>query len=308
MKDKYKGKLNHRSLLFTAGHNLKYLNKSFKTEADAIVFDLEDAVPENKKDEARDTLKEFLSKPLPDNRSVYVRINPLESGYTILDLDAVVSPFIDGFVYPMAYSAVDLIAFDAQLALKEKVLGLPNKFFDIIVLIETPASILKLDEIASASDRIVGLLFGSEDFLAEQGGSHGENGMGMQVPRHLVAMAAKGKGLMAIDTPYVNVGDFEGLKEHIKQARILGYDGMLIMSPKELKIANSMYLPDENEIKKASEIVKLQEQAIKENRGIVIYNGVFVSPPTLKAAIKTMDKVERIRKYQEFVKEFQNVD
>lgn len=308
MKKKYTGKLNHRSLLFTAGHNLRYINKSFQTEADAIVFDLEDAVPENKKDEARNILKDFLSKPLPDERSVYVRINPLESGYTILDLDAVVSPYLDGFVYPMAYSAKDLIAFDAQLSLKEKVLGLPDNFFDIIVLIETPASILKLDEIASASDRIVGLLFGSEDFLAEQEGSHGENGVGMQVPRHLVAMAAKGNGIMAIDTPYVNVGNFEGLKEHIRQARILGYDGMLIMSPKELDIANSMYLPDEEEIKKASEIVKLHEQAVKENRGIVIYNGVFVSPPTLKAAKKTMQKVDKIAKYQEFIKNSKNVD
>ncbi len=301
MKQKYKGKLIHRTLLFTAGHNLKYINKAFKTQADAIVFDLEDAVPQNKKVEAREVLKKYLSKPLPDNRSAYVRINPLETGYTILDLDAVVSPYLDGFVYPMAYSAKDLIAFDAQLSLKEKILGLPHKFFDIIVLIETPESVLKLSEIASASDRIVGLLFGSEDFLAEQEGSHGENGVGMQVPRHLVAMAAKANNLMAIDTPFVNVGDFEGLKNHIKQAKILGYDGMLIMSPKELDIANKMYMPDKEEIKRASEIVELNEKAKKENKGIVIYNGVFVSPPTLKAAQKTMKKIENIKNYLNFI-------
>jgi len=291
-------------MLFTAGHNLRYINKSFQTEADAIVFDLEDAVPENKKYEARQILKEFLSNPLPDNRSVYVRINPLDTGYTILDLDAVASPYLDGFVYPMAYSAKDLIAFDAQLSLKEKILGLPQKFFDIIVLIETPESIMKLQEIASASDRIIGLLYGSEDFLAEIEGSHGENGVGIQVPRHMVSMAAKGNNLMAIDTPYVQVGDFEGLKEHIKQARILGFDGMLIMSPKELDIANEMYTPSDEEIKHASEIVQLHEQAVKENKGIVIYNGVFVSPPTLKAAKKTMAKLNAIEKYREFIKKY----
>ncbi|MEA3450472.1 MAG: CoA ester lyase [Bacteroidota bacterium] len=297
MKKKYTGKLAHRSLLFTAGHNLKYINKSFQTDADAIVFDLEDAVPENKKTEAREVLREFLSKPLPDNRSVYVRINPLESGYTILDIDAVASPYLDGFVYPMAYSAKDLIAFDAQLSLKEKILGLPRNFFQIIVLIETPESILKLNEISTASERIIGLLFGSEDFLAEQEGSHGENGVGIQVPRHLISMAAKAHNLMAIDTPFVNVGNFEGLKKHISQARILGFDGMLIMSPKELDIANSMYAPNEEEIKKASEIVKLKEQAEKENKGIVIYNGIFISPPTLKAAKKTLEKHKKIEDY-----------
>ena len=173
MKIKYNKKLVHRTLLFTAGHNPKYLKKSFETDADAIVFDLEDAVPYNKKEEARVILKEFLSKDLPDNRPVYVRINPLNSGLTLLDIDAVVSPNINGFVYPMAYSSRDLIAFDAQLSLKEQVLNLPKKYFDIIVLIETTESILNLKDIATASDRIVGLLFGSEDFLAEQEGEHG---------------------------------------------------------------------------------------------------------------------------------------
>lgn len=303
MKNKFRGKIIHRSLLFTAGHNLKYINKSFQTQADAIVFDLEDAVPENKKTEAREILRDFLSRPLPDNRSVYVRINPLDSGYTILDIDAVASPYLDGFVYPMAYSARDLIVFDAQLSLKEKMLGLPQYFFQVIVLIETPESVIKINEIVSASRRIIGLLFGSEDFLAEQEGSHGENGVGIQVPRHLIAMAAKAHNVMAIDTPYVQVGDFEGLKRHISQAKILGFDGMLIMSPKELEIANSMYTPSDEEIDRASEIVRLHEKAEQENKGIVIYNGIFVSPPTLKAAKKTMAKFNAIKDYLNF---FQN--
>ena len=123
MKKKYSGKLIHRSLLFTAGHNLKYLEKSFQTDADAIVYDLEDAVPEGRKKEAREILRDYLSKPLPDNRSVYVRINPLETGYTMLDIDATASPNINGFVYPMTNTREDMIAFDAQLFLKEKQLN-----------------------------------------------------------------------------------------------------------------------------------------------------------------------------------------
>jgi len=301
MKTKFTGKLVHRSLLFTAGHNKKYINKSFQTEADAIVFDLEDAVPDDKKEEARETLRDFLSHELPDDRPVYVRINPLESGMTLLDTDAVVSPNLNGFVYPMARTARDMIAFDAQLSLKEKLLGLPQGYFDIIALIETPESIVRLNEIATASDRIIGLLFGSEDFLAEQEGQHGDDAQGIAVPRHIVSMTAKAHDLLAIDTPYVKVGDFEGLKKHIRQANVMGFEGMLIMSPRELPIANAGYTPDEDKVEKAREIVRLSKEAAEENKGIVIYNGIFVSPPSLKAAHKTIERFDNIMEYKCFV-------
>lgn len=302
MKKKYSGKLIHRSLLFTAGHNPKYLKKSFQTEADAIVYDLEDAVPENKKKEAREILRAFLKEPLPDNRSVYVRINPLETGYTMLDIDATASPNINGFVYPMTNTREDLIAFDAQLSLKEKQLGLPPGHFDVIALIETPEGILNLKEIAMATKRLVGLLFGSEDFLAEQEGRHGKDARGMETPRHMVAMAAKANKIMAIDSPYVQVGDYEGLKNHIEQARDMGYEGMLVMSPREMEIIHNRYTPDEQEVQKASEIIRLAEEAAKNDRGIIIHDGLFVSPPTLKAARKLFERNQAINDYLEFIK------
>jgi citrate lyase subunit beta/citryl-CoA lyase len=301
MKEKHSGKLIHRTVLFTAGHNEKYLQKTFSTDADAIVFDLEDAVPYNKKDEARKILKEFLSKPLPDNRPVYVRINPLNSGDTLLDLDATICPNINGFLYPMTNSAQDVIIFAAQLSLKEKQLNLPNGYFDIITVIETPAGVLNIQEIATSSKRVIGLLFGSEDFLAEQEGNHGENSEGINVPRHLISMAARAANIMAIDTPYVNVGDFEGLKKHIKKAKNLGYNGMVVMSPRELPIIKELYTPNERELEYANKIVKLSEAAVKENRGIVISDGVFVSPPTLKASKKTISRINAIRDYENFI-------
>ncbi len=301
MKTKYSGKLVHRTVLFTAGHNEKYLTKSFSTDADAIVFDLEDAVPHNKKDEAREILKRFLSKPLPDNRPVYVRINPLGTGDTVSDLDAITCNNINGFLYPMTNSAQDVIIFAAQLSLKEKQLKLPKGYFDIIPLIETPAGVLNIQEIAIASKRVVGLLFGSEDLLAEQEGDHGFESEGINVPRHMISMAAKAANIMAIDTPYVNVGDFEGLKKHIKKAKNLGFGGMLVMSPREMPIINGLYTPSQEEIDKAKKMVTLAEEAVKENRGIAISDGIFVSPPTLKAAKKKIDRLNAIRKYEDFI-------
>ncbi len=132
MKNKYSGKLIHRSFLFSPAHNEKFLLKSFQTDADTIIYDLEDAVPNDKKEDARNILKTFLSQTMPDDRPVYVRINPIESGLTLLDLDAVICENINGFVYPMSNTAEDMIAFAAQLTLKETVLNLPKNYFDII--------------------------------------------------------------------------------------------------------------------------------------------------------------------------------
>lgn len=301
MKNKYSGKLIHRSFLFTPAHNEKFLAKSFQTDADTIIFDLEDAVPNNKKANARDILSDFLSQKMPDDRPVYVRINPIESGLTLLDLDAVICENINGFVYPMSNTAEDMIAFAAQLTLKETVLGLPKNYFDIIALIETPQGVLNLKEIVNASDRIVGLLFGSEDFLAKQGGRHGTDGSGIEVPRHLIAMTAKAAGILAIDTPYVDVHNYEGLREHINQALDLGFEGMGVMTPKQIPIIKDMYSPSKEDVRKAKEIVSIYTEAEKNNKGIAVKNGIFVSPPTLKAAHRILKRIEEVAEYENFI-------
>jgi len=302
MKNKYKEKLVHRSFLFTPGHNEKFISKSFFTDADAIVFDLEDAVPSNKKKEARQILKSFLTQEMPDDRPLYVRINPIESGMTLLDLDAVVSPNINGFVYPMSSSAHDMIAFGAQLSLKETELGLPKNYFDIIALVETPKGVHNIKEITEASSRIIGILFGSEDFLAKQGGRHGPDGRGIAVPRHLIAMAAKAAGVLAIDTPYVDIENYEGLEAHINQALDFGFDGMGVMTPKQIPIIHKMYSPEVGVLEKAHEIAEIHAEAEKNNKGITVKNGIFVSPPTLKNAQRVLKRETEIKNYIDFIK------
>ncbi len=287
--------------MFTPAHNQKFITKSFLTDADAIIFDLEDAVPANKKDEARKIMKDFLSTEMPDDRPLYIRINPIDSGLTLKDLDAVVSPNINGFVYPMSSSAKDMIAFGAQLSLKETELGLPKNHFDIIALVETPRGIQNIKEITGASKRIVGLLFGSEDFLAVQGGRHGADGRGIAVPRHLLAMAAKSAGILAIDTPYVDIDNVEGLKAHINQALDFGFDGMGVMTPKQIPIIHKMYSPEKEIIDKALEIAEIHAEAEKNNKGITLKNGIFVSPPTLKNARRVLKRDIEIKDYINFI-------
>ncbi|MCU4162538.1 HpcH/HpaI aldolase/citrate lyase family protein [Carboxylicivirga caseinilyticus] len=298
----YKGRFVARTLLFTAGHNWHYLEKAFQSDADVIVIDLEDAVPSARKSEARESITKILDSDLPDKRPVFVRINPMETGDTLKDLDVAADVRLFGFVYPKAYNAKDIEVFDAQLTLKEKNLGIENGHFKIIVLLETPESVLNALEIAKASERVVGLLFGSEDFLAEIEGGHGVGGRSILTPRHMVAMAARAAGIVPIDTPYVNIGDYEGLKQHIDQAKELGFEGMLVMSPKEIELVKTSYTPTIEEVERADEILKLYEEVNNADRGISVKKGLFISPPTVSRARKVLARMDKIKSFEAYIK------
>jgi citrate lyase subunit beta/citryl-CoA lyase len=184
--------------------------------------------------------------------------------------------------------------------LKEKTLGLRDGYFDIVVIIETPLAVLRAYEIAVASPRVIGLLFGCEDYLTDMLGTHGPEGRSLLCPRHIVAMASRAAGIVPIDTPYVQVHDDEGLKKHITQANELGYDGMLVMSPRQIDIAKVMYTPSEETVREAQEMVELAAEAASENRGIAVSKGIFISPPTLKRAEKILKKQAAIKAFEEY--------
>lgn len=249
-------KLVIRSFLFVPGHIEKMLIKASRTNADCVALCLEDAVPYEEKETARKTIKAVLNKGLFLEKTVFVRINSMDTGLTLKDLEGVACKELDGFVYPMAYEPDDIKKFDAQLSLMETQLTLRKGHFSIIVLIETPQAVLKAFDIAKASDRVVGLLFGCEDYMAEMQSRYSKEEMSLFTPRSLVAMAARAAGVEPIDTPYVKIYDLEGLRRFASLGRDLGMSGMLVMSPRQIEVAHECYTPNEEEIDYATEVVE----------------------------------------------------
>jgi len=287
-------------MLFTPGHNEKLIQKAFASETDCLVLDLEDAVPEDFKNDSRLVIRKALANKKQANQTILVRINPLESGLTLLDLDEVACRELDGFVFPKAYCADDIKAFDAQLTLKEKMLGLEHGHFIIVILVETPQAVLNCYEMATASTRVVGLLFGCEDFLTDMEGFHGPQGRSLLVPRHLIAMAARAANVIPIDTPFVQIHDDKGFEEHILQGRELGYEGILVMTPKQIDIAKKMYTPSEEEIVESRQMVAEASAAAENSQGIAISGNKFISPPTLKRAKKILNKHQAIKIFESY--------
>jgi len=292
------GKLIIRSFLFVPGHIEKMLIKASQSNADCVALCLEDAVPHEEKETARKTIRNVLAKGLYKHKPVFVRINPLDTGLTLKDLEGVACEEVDGFVYPMVYEPDDIKKFDAQLSLMETHLNLPKGHFSIIVLIETPQAVLKAFDIAKASDRVVGLLFGCEDYMAEMQSRYSKEEMSLFTPRSLMAMAARAAGVEPIDTPYVQIYDLEGLRRFASIGRDLGMSGMLVMSPRQIEVAHECYTPSQEEIDYAAEVVDAAAKAKKEGKGIVMVNNKFVSPPTLKQSEKLLDHVSAIKKLE----------
>ncbi len=297
---KYNKRLVLRTPLITAGHKQKLVDKALNCDADAIILDLEDGVPPALKEEGRRTIAANLERDIAKQRLIFVRLNSLETGLTKLDIDAVAHPNLDGFVVTKTYSPGEIVLLDKILSAKEKQLSLPQDHFSLIVITETPQSIIQAFDIAVAANRVKGLLYGAEDLLSDMEGYHAVDCRSLQPSRSHVLMAARAAGIMPIDTPYIQVGNDDGLREFIKPARELGYEGMLLISPSQIPIVKEMYTPNKEKVDEAYEMIKISQENEQAQQGVAIAGKHFISPPTLKRAINLVARHEAIRAFEEY--------
>lgn len=283
-----------RSLMFVPAHKEKLLGKAIQSEADVLLLDLEDSVqPSGNKAIARKNIKDLASKGKLQSRKVFPRVNDRESGHLLKDVYELSVPGIDGFMYPKAKSGQDIYFISKLLETIEYEKGLPVGTFKLIPLIETASAVLHAEEIANASERVIAIAYGCEDYIADLEGIHDEDDLSLYVPRSLIAMAARSAGKIPIDTVHVDVHDMEDLEENLKLAKKLGYEGMLVLNPKEISLVHEYFTPSEEEVKNARKILELAEDAEKEGSGVVIKDGEFVGPPMIRKAKKVLAKVKK---------------
>jgi citrate lyase subunit beta/citryl-CoA lyase len=286
-----------RSMMFVPGHNERLLSRAATTKADALIPDVEDSVmPAANKQVARDSIREKVQSGIYKNFHVFPRINDRESGHLLKDVHALTIGGVDGFVYPKAKRGEDIYFFDKLLETIEYEKGFPVGTFKIVPLIETAAAVLNAQEICLASERVVAIAYGCEDFIADLEGVHDREGMSIYIPRAMIAMAARATGVIPIDTVHIHVHNLEHLEKNVKLAKILGFEGMLVLNPKELDIVHKYYTPSDNDVKSAEEMLRLSREAYKMNKGVAVMNGKFVGPPMVLAAKSLVNRAELIRR------------
>jgi len=273
-----------RSVLFSPGDRPAMLRKAPGSDADVVVFDLEDAVAPERKDEGRAAVGEVLSDPeFSPDAEVCVRVNADERAIDD-DLGAVLSGGTgpDAVMLPKAESADDLDTLDRLLA--EHDADLPT-----FALVETARGVLNADGIADhpATDAVA---FGAEDLAADLGAVRTREGTEVLYARERVVTAAAAAGVDAIDTLHTDIEDREGLREDAAFALRLGYDGKMAIHPAQVAVINEAYTPEEERVEWAEKVLAARDEAEADGRGVFRVDDEMVDAPLVAQAEQVIER------------------
>ena len=270
-----------RSKLFVPASRPELFEKAMAGEADALSFDLEDAVDEAVKDEARQNLARFL-RPLPDNhgKTIIVRVNGLTTPHFQADMEAVVGHGVDLVNLPKPESADDVRHCAAVIAKIERAM---TEHVGILVNIESPRALRLAADLATASPRVRGLQVGYGD-LIEPLNIDRYNAAVIQHIMLAVRIAAGEAGVWAFDGAYANIKDVEGYKREAEMARRLGYLGKSAIHPSQVPLANSVFRPTDAEIAHSLKVVEAAREASRRGVGAFTVEGRMVDAPFIRRA------------------------
>ena len=288
-----------RSLMFVPAHNRRLMDSAMRVSADVLLFDIEDSVqPMSNKQIARDTILEYLEKGLFKNRIIFPRVNDRESGHLLQDVYQLTVEGIAGFMYPKSRKGEDVYFFGKLLETIEYEKGFSIGTFKIIPLIETTGAVMNIQDICTACpNRVVAVAFGCEDFVTDLGGKHDAEGQSIFTARAMIAMGAKANGIVPIDTVHIKVHDLEDLEKNLMHAKKLGFEGMLVLNPKELPLVHQYFSPTAEELNWAIEMLYLSNEAVKNGVGVAIKDDKFIGPPMVKMAENILKKDKLIKEW-----------
>lgn len=282
-----------RTMTFVPGYMTKFLEKAVGFETDALILDLEDSVPHHNKQQARENVRRYLDEGAY-RQQIFLRVNSIDSGMLTPDLEWGMHENVDGFMFTKVRDERDIVYYDKLLSQLEVDKGFPDGKFTMCPLIETASAVLRAYEIATASPRMIALVFGAEDYLHNLDGLHKEHGTSILVPRSLIVIAARAARIDPVDTPYLDIRDLDGFQREVELSRELGFSGTLIVHPTQIPVANRAYSPSEKETEEARQIIEAIEDSSKRGLGVALLDGKLIGPPMEKRARSVLQKVERI--------------
>ncbi len=293
-----------RSILSVPGHIEKMHRKASKSPADVIMLDLEDSVPVNEKDNARKIVIRSLESIDWAGKTVTARINSLDTAFGYRDLIALgqeSGSILDAVVIPKVDHCGDIHFADRLLRGVEMHRGLSRQI-GIEAIIESAIGLEKISEIAGASNRLKTLVFGVADYSASIGArlvsisGHGEKEESLY-PGHRwnfalsrIVMAAKAHGVMAIDAPYGNYTDPDGLRRSALIACALGCDGKWAIHPDQIEPINTVFSPSAEDIDRARKVLAAYDKARSNGRGAAAVDGRMIDAATVRLARQLWDR------------------
>jgi len=285
----------NRSYLFVPADSEHKFHKAADSGADAIIIDLEDSVAAAQKSAARANLAGFLAATVKPE--VWIRINPLSSGESSADLDALARALPVGVVLPKAEGAKDLRALSERLEVAEAAAGARPGVTQVLPLVtETAAAMFTVREYAQVPERLAALTWGAEDLSAALGAATSRDSAGRWLPpyelaRSLCLFGAAAAAVPAVETVFTNFRDTDGVAATASAARRDGFTGMLAIHPAQVAPINEAFTPDDDEVQRAHRIVTLFEQ--QPELGVVQLDGEMIDRPHYLQARRLLDVAAR---------------
>ena len=273
-----------RSSLYTGGTNPARMVQAGFYDADCLVYDLEDSVPDNQKDAARFLVFHLLTAQRPREKYTIVRVNGLYSDWIEEDLRMCVWAQPDAVRLPKVEYAEEVRRMDARLGVLERERGLEEGTLQLWCNIESYMGVLNAREIAKASRRVVALALGAEDFTASMMARRTRPGWEIFHARNEVLMACREAGISAQDAVFSDIHDPEGLEADLEMTRTLGFDGKTCVHPLQVEAVNRCFTPLPKEIRHAERVLEALRAAREANTGVCTLDGSMVDKPMEKRA------------------------
>jgi citrate lyase subunit beta/citryl-CoA lyase len=282
-----------RSLLYVPTHVEKFVAAAHTRGADAIILDLEDAVPPDQKALARGLVASAAARVGQGGADVLVRINGPDLAPA--DIEAAVGPAVAGLYLPKVESADEVRGLDALIIAAEKRAGVAVGSTRLVALIESAAGWLRMAEIAAASPRLVGLSLGSEDFCADVGMDPSEETL--LGPKQQLIITAAAAGLMAFGVVGVNTSfkDPDAYLAMARRSRSFGYAGSSAIHPSQVPLLNEAFSPSAEEIAYAERVVAGSAAADAEGRGAFALDGKMIDAPIVARARRLLATAAAIK-------------
>lgn len=294
-----------RSWMFVPGNRQRMLEKSLGVAVDAVMMDIEDGVAPAEKDAARKQiaacLDDVAARMKKDAKlrtpARYVRINAVGHERMRDDLALVLRQGLEGLVVPKVETSDQVKTVEQILDQQEPKLGLGRGSVRLLVAIESPKGLFNAYAIASSSPRVVGLLFGAEDFSRELSLPLRRDGEARDLiyARSALVTAAACAHVQAVDGVWPDLQDTEGLKKFAAQSRRLGFSGMSLIHPAQVDIVNGAFTPAADEIDYALSVLKAFDEARTRGEGAVAFGGQLLDLPIVDRARQTLSLAESLR-------------
>jgi len=274
-----------RSRLYLPGNEPKFFVNAGIHKPDGIILDLEDSVTPSQKDAAQTLVRNALRQVNFYGAERMVRINQIPRG--LEDLDFIVPHNVHVILIPKCESGDHVYEVEKRTRelLKDHDISDPVYLMPII---ESALGTIKSYEIASTSKYVIALAVGLEDYTADIGTQRTTEGKESFWMRSQIVNAARAAGVQPIDTVFSDVGDMDGLRESVLEAKSLGFEGKGCIHPRQIAVVNEAFAPSESDITKAKKIVRAFEEAEAQGLGVVSLGSKMIDPPVVKRALKTV--------------------